>query len=177
VYGPQHPAAKAAIADRNELQARIRREAQAAVLSAEAEARQQEAQVKAMEADMARLRATMLENQAHRDTLRAYQRRLDSVEQVYRAALQNYDKLLMDSQVVLPTLAVMRPASLPTDPATPRVAVSLVASVIVGLLGGMLIALMLELSQRRIRSIDDIRRSVPAPLIGRIGYGQRRRNR
>lgn len=168
-YGPNHPLVKAAVTERNALQTRLTREAKAALTSHDSETQQLSAQIAALESGLGQLRERILREQTHRDTILAHQRRLASVEQVYKAALQNYDKLLMDSNIVLPTLAVLRPASAPVQPSSPRVAITLAASVVVGLAGGMLLALLLELLQRRIRCVDDVRRNVPVPVLGQIG--------
>lgn len=175
-HGPNHPLIKATRTEQATLQTRLSREARAALASHDSETQQLSAQISALESELDRLRQRVLREQTHRDAILAYQRRLDSVEQVYRAALQNYDQLLMASNIVLPTLAVLRPAVAPAQPSSPRIGISLAASVLVGLAGGMLLALLLELSQRRIRCLDDLKRNLPVPVLGRIGGPPHRRS-
>ncbi|MEI2414835.1 hypothetical protein V8Z80_01490 [Orrella sp. JC864] len=170
VYGSNHPAVRGLAQERSGIQARIDSEARAALERNRNEAARYAAQEDALQAAIAKERTALLEEKQHRDRIAAYQRQLASVQQIYNTALQKYDGLLMASNVTTPNLTVLRAAELPTVPARPRKVQSLVASAIVGLVAGLMLALLAELRQRRVRCPDDMDRADGPPLIGRIGH-------
>lgn len=167
--GPQHPTMRGLAAERADLNARLASEARSALAGIGLEAERLRAQEARLAQDVGELQTRILEQRAHRDRIAAYRRQLLSVEQVYNAALQKYDGLLMASHIVQANLTVLRAAELPTEPSAPRVTASLLASVFVGLLLGLGVALMLELAVRRVRCADDVRSATRLPLLGQVG--------
>lgn len=114
-------------------------------------------------------RGKLLENLQHRDQLSAYRRQLASAEQVYNAALQKYDGLLMASNITQPSITALRAAELPSNPSHPVVRRSLVLGLLAGIFVSLCLALLLELRQRRIRCDDDVIRGISLTLLGRVG--------
>ena len=167
--GPQHPVMRGLGAERAALQAQLKTEAQAALAGVGVEAERLQAQEARLTQDIEAVQARILATRAHRDRIAAYQRQLASVEQVYNAALQKYDGLLMASHIVQANLSVLRAAEAPTTPSAPRKGASLAASLIAGLALGLILALMLELAVRRVRCADDLRRGSRLALLGQVG--------
>lgn len=168
-YGPNHPIRRGLADERVQLQARLEREAQAALSGIDLDATRLRAQEKALAQDVSALETKILHDKVHRDRIAAYRRQLSSVEQVYNAALQKYDGLIMASNITQPNLSVLRAAEAPTKPSAPRMMQSLLASVVVGLMFGLCMALVLELAVRRVRCADDMRRGFDLPMLGSIG--------
>ena len=173
IYGARHPTVLGLQQERGGLQARISAEARAARNRNENEAERLKEQEAALDKAIAAQRASVLEQKANRDQIVSYQRQLASVQQIYNTALQKYDGLLMASNISTPNITVLRAAELPIAPDRPKKLQSLIASVIAGGVIGLLLALALELRQRRVRCPDDMERPGGPALIGRIGFAGR----
>ncbi|OZI70864.1 hypothetical protein CAL22_13255 [Bordetella genomosp. 12] len=167
--GPRHPSVAGLLAQRAQFQADIARQAKAAVDALDSDVQRLEAQHAALQHDMDAQKAKVLDQMAKLDRIAAYQRQFAGVEQVYQTALQKYDGILMASNISLPSLAVLRAAELPSSPSRPRVRSSLLLGLVIGLMAGLALALILELSRRRVRCLDDLERSTTLPVLGRVG--------
>ncbi|MCJ9714247.1 hypothetical protein LWS69_34870, partial [Bordetella hinzii] len=135
----------------------------------DSEVQRLEAQKAALQRDMDAQRAKVLDQMAKRDRIAAYQRQFAGVEQVYQTALQKYDGILMASNISLPSLSVLRAAEVPSSPSRPKVRTSLVLGLLFGIMAGLALALLLELSRRRVRCLDDLERNTSLPVLGRVG--------
>lgn len=167
--GPNHPTVRGLLAERQQLLASIARQSTAAVDVQRTDLDRIQAQRDALTQDIEKQRAKVLDQMVKRDRVAAYQRQLAGVEQVYNSAIQKYDSILMASSISLPNLAVLRPAEAPNRPSYPKVRSSLVLGLLVGLVGGLALAMLLELRRRRVRSVEDVVKNTTLPLIGRIG--------
>jgi tyrosine-protein kinase len=67
-----------------------------------------------------------------------------------------------------PTLSVQNPADLPASPVAPRPVLSIIASLIVGLLLGVVGAFALELLDPRLRREEQVRRLLRLPVLARV---------
>lgn len=169
VLGPKHPKTLSLIAERNELQARVVRESRSSLDALQTDAKRLAMQEQALQREVDAQRDKLLEQKQHRDTITSYQRQLDSVERVYNTALQKYDEILMASNISTLDLTVLRVAEAPTSHSKPLMMQNIAASILVGLALGLCLALLYELSQRRVRCQDDLVRGIHLPLIGHIG--------
>ncbi|MDY7578267.1 Wzz/FepE/Etk N-terminal domain-containing protein [Herbaspirillum sp. RTI4] len=169
VLGPQHPKTLAAIAERASLTQRIAREARSTLEARQSDAQRMKIQQQTIQQQIDEQTAKLLADKKDRDVITSYQRQLESVDRVYNAALQKYDSVLMASNISTPNLTVLRIAEEPTSHAKPLMLQNLAASVIIGLLLGLSLALLYEISQRRLRSLDDLLRGIHLPMLGQIG--------
>jgi uncharacterized protein involved in exopolysaccharide biosynthesis len=169
VLGVNHPTLRSLVDERNQIQARLKRAAQAALDAQRNEVAALRIESTTLQQTIEAQRSKLLENMQHRDQLNAYRRQLASAEQVYNAAVQKYDGLLMASNITQPSITALRPAELPSNPSNPVVRRSLMLGLFAGLAVSLCLALLLELRQRRIRCDDDVIRGVTLPLLGRVG--------
>ena len=169
VLGPRHPKTLALIGERDDIAARISREARSSLDAQQIDARRLAMQEEALRKEVDTQRAKLLEQKKHRDTITSYQRQLDSVERVYNTALAKYDEILMASNINTFDLAVLRVAEVPSSHSKPLLLQNIAASILVGLALGLCLALLYELGQRRVRCEDDLVRGIHLPLIGHIG--------
>ncbi len=169
VLGPNHPRIRALMVERGELQGRLASESRAAIASRRMDVNRLETQERDTKRAIEVRQARLLAQKQQRDRIMAYQRELEGAERVYNAATQKYDELLMAGNISAVNLTVLREAEAPTVPTKPRVLTSLAASVVVGLVLGLCLALLLELGNRRLRSRDDLVRGFSLPLLGQVG--------
>ena len=169
VLGNKHPKTLALIAERNELLARIGRESRGVLDAQQLDTRRLQMQEQTLKTQVEAQKKKLLEQKQHRDTITSYQRQLESVERVYNTALQKYDEILMSSNISTPDLNVLRVAEAPSSHSKPLLMKNIAASIVAGLGIGLCLALLLELSTRRLRCRDDLARSLRVPVIGHIG--------
>ena len=169
VLGPRHPKTLALIGERDDILARISREARSSLDAQQIDTRRLALQEQALQKEVDTQRAKLLEQKQHRDIITSYQRQLDSVERVYNTALAKYDEILMASNINTFDLTVLRVAEVPSTHSKPLLMQNIAASILVGLALGFCLALLYELGQRRVRCEDDLVRGLHLPLIGHIG--------
>lgn len=166
--GKNHPTVQGLLSEKHQFSTRIAQQAAAALSVQRNEQQRLQAQETSLQEDIKALRAKLLEHMSQRDQLAAYQRQLAGVEQVYNAALQKYDSIFIAGNISLPDLTILREATVPSKPSSPRIKQTLILALLVGAMGGVALALLLELLRRRVRCLDDLRQS-RLDVIGRIG--------
>ncbi len=169
VYGRNHPRFKIVTAERDTLLQRLNRESQIALNAVSMDERRLDQQAQALSGDIKDKQKRLLEMKKHRDVISSYQRQMESVRQIYTSAVQKYDELLMASNVNSPSLAVLRWAVAPYTHSKPKLRSNLLMSIPVGLLLGLGIVFLTELSGRRLRHIDDLERELNLDVLGRVG--------
>ncbi len=166
VLGKNHPRYKALEADRQALQSLLEREAANVLKSLELDARRHADQANGLAAEMTARQQQLLEMKKHRDVLASYQRQLNSAQQVYTSAVARYDEILIQSNVTSPTMAVLQWAERPLRHSKPKLISNVIVSLPGGLFLGLVLALLLELSYRRVRCLEDLQNSLPVPMLG-----------
>lgn len=134
-----------------------------------AEAQIASEQYRALQREVERQRRRVLDVKKDRSDLQQYRRELESAEQIYKSALGQFDKVLLGSELVRTNVGVVSWAVPPTRHVRPR---KLIALMIAAVLGGMLgcgLALLIELSNRRIRCKEDLDSVLDAPTLAEVG--------
>ncbi len=169
VYGKNHPKFKMIIAERETLLQRIDRESQIALDSFLQEGQRFDDQSRALAGDIQNKQRSMLEMKKHRDVIGSYHRQLESVQRIYNSAVQKYDELLIASTVNSPTLTVLQWATAPIAHSKPNLRLNMLMSIPVGLLLGLGLVFLTEVSSRRLRHVDDLERNPEFKVLGRAG--------
>lgn len=167
--GPRHPTIQGLNTERQGIIARINREAQAVLVGAESDITRLTDQISELEAEITQQRSKVLTQMQQRNQISAYQRQLASSQQVYNAALQRYDALIMASNIMSPNVAILRAAELPSSPSKPKILINLVLGLAAGLLAAVFFALALELLRRRVHIAEDLQSDPELPLLGQTG--------
>ena len=95
-----------------------------------------------------------LKQQREEATLLA--RDLENAQRIYDSALQRYGQSRMEAQSTQTDIALLNPATPPTQPSKPRVILNILLSLFLGTLLGVGIGFLVELLDRRVRSGYDI---------------------
>lgn len=172
VLGNNHPKLQALRTERATLQTKLRAEAQSALDAVMLDYERAAGQERALSGAVAEQQKRILEIKRHRDVIASYIRQRDSIESIYKTALQKYDELLMASQMNQTNLAVLHWAEKPMSHSRPHLSSNIMMSLPVGLLLGIGIAFLMEMRNRRLRSLDDLEREFDLPVQGRIGGGE-----
>ncbi|MFM2053067.1 MAG: chain length determinant protein EpsF [Pseudomonadota bacterium] len=173
--GDRHPAIieqRATVAQlRSQLAAETRRVA-ASLGVGDTVNQQRVAQVRAsLEAQ----RARVLEMSTRRDEARVLQRDVQNAQAAYDAAAGRMTQSATESQARLSHVAVLRQATPPAEPSSPRLGVNLGVAALLGTLLALAVTLAAELRNRRLHCADDVPELLDLPLLVEIpAQGARR---
>lgn len=122
------------------------------------------------------LRAAIERQKAHilglakqRDEVSVLQRDVESAQRAFENVSQRASQARLESLSVQTNAVLLNPATVPTDPSKPKVKLTLLVAVFLGLLVGVGLALVLELMNRRVRSSDDVLDVVGVPVLATLG--------
>lgn len=127
--------------------------------------RQREAQLRAA---LANQKARVLALNKQRDELNVLRRDIESAQRSFEQVSQRASQTHMESRTNQTNIAVLNPASVPVLASKPRVLINTLVSVFMGSLIGVGLALLLELSNRRVRCMEDLTHALGLPLLGTI---------
>lgn len=110
-------------------------------------------------------RDKVLRMKAVRDEGLVLVREVESAQRTYDAILARLTQSSLESQSTQSNVHQLTMAVPPVEPATPRVFLNVILSFVVGLLLAVAVVLLLELRNRRVRSIGDIVAALDLPVI------------
>ncbi len=134
-----------------------------------------------MKAALDAQRTRVLRLKSVRDEGAVLLRDVENAQRSYDAVLQRFNQSSMEGQTNQSNVHTLQQASEPTKPSSPKIFLN---TLMAGLFGSVLavgVALLLELRDRRVRSVDDVVAALDLPLLGvmpkpgsRIGPGAKR---
>lgn len=160
---PQVREAKASIAElRNRMDIEIKR-VTGGVGVTSAINRQRVAELKAA---LDAQRDKVLKMKAVRDEGAVLVRDVESAQRNYDQILARQSQTNLESQATQSNISVLTQASPPLEPSSPKIVLNTLLAVFVGALLAMGLALVLELLDRRVRSVEDVMGSLGLPVLG-----------
>jgi polysaccharide biosynthesis transport protein len=167
--GKNHPQMQRSEAELATLKAQLETETQKITSSIETTYQVSKQREQQLQSALASQKARVLVLNRQRDELSVLRRDLESAQAAFELVSQKASQTNIESQTNQTNIALLNPASAPTDPSRPRVLFNALISVFLGLLLGMGLALMLELLNRRVRSSQDLADALGLPVLGTIG--------
>lgn len=165
-YGDAHPQVqetRASLAElRTRLDAEIRR-VSGGVGVTDTINRAREAQVRA---DLEAQRAKVLKMKAVRDEGLVIQREVENAQKAYDVIVGRYNQTTLESQTTQSNINVLSRAEPPLEPSSPRVVLNTLLAVFVGTLLAIGTVMLLEMLDRRVRTVDDIAQALGVPVLG-----------
>jgi chain length determinant protein EpsF len=167
-YGDNHPLvieAKANIAEqRNRIDAEVKRiTSGVGVSNTINKAREGQIRV-ALETQ----RSKVLQMKAVRDEGLVLQREAENAQRIYDSLVARLSQSNLESQNTQSFANILTTAQPPADPSSPKIFLNTVLSVFVGLMLAIGVALVKELSDRRIRSAEDAVAALGLPVLGTL---------
>jgi chain length determinant protein EpsF len=166
--GKNHPQTQRTEAELGALKAQLSAETQKITNSIETTyqvGRQREQQLQgAVSAQKSRVLAL----NKQRDQLNVMRGDLQSAQRVFEAVSQRASQTNIESQTKQTNIAVLTAATAPGGPSKPRVLLNILASIFLGTVLGIGLALLLELSNRRVRSAQDLMEALGLPVLGSV---------
>ncbi|MDP3167031.1 MAG: chain length determinant protein EpsF [Hydrogenophaga sp.] len=167
--GRNHPQTQRAESELAELKAQLASETQQITNSINTTYevnRQRESQ---LQAALAAQKSRVLLLNQQRDEIRVLRGDIESAQRVFDSVSLRASQSSLESQTNQTNIAVLNPAIAPPFPSGPRVKLNIAIAMFLGGLLGVMVALSLEFSNRRVRSADDLHELRDVILLGSIG--------
>lgn len=110
----------------------------------------------------------VLELNRQRDQISVLQRDVEAAQRTFEAVGQRSAQTRLESAAVQTNITTLNPATVPTVHSRPRILLNVFISIFLGTLLGMGIALILELRNRRVRSMEDLVEIIELPVLATI---------
>jgi succinoglycan biosynthesis transport protein ExoP len=107
-----------------------------------------------------------------RDELNVYRRDVESAQRAYETVSQSASQTRLQSLTNQTNVVRMNVATPPVNPSSPRLLVNLLIAAFGGTLLGVACALLLELTNRRVRSAEDLVQMLGLPVLASISSGK-----
>ena len=111
-------------------------------------------------------RTKVLKLKGLRDEVAVLQRDVEAAQRAYDSVTSRRAQTSLESQANQTNISVLAPASEPGEASSPKVLLNTALSVVVGALLGLGAALLVELIDRRVRTVGDAAESFGLPLLG-----------
>ena len=111
-------------------------------------------------------RAKVLRLKEHRDEAAVLQRDAENAQRAYDGVLNRLNQTNLESQNTQSNVSVLNAATEPSEPSSPKTMRNLMLSIAAGLLLAVGAALALEVTDRRIRAVEDIPTALGLPVLG-----------
>ncbi|MEO8387060.1 MAG: chain length determinant protein EpsF [Polaromonas sp.] len=113
-------------------------------------------------------KARVLELNKQRDELNVYRRDVESAQRAFEAVSQSASQTRLQSLSNQTNVVRLNMATAPVNPSSPKMLTNLLAAAFGGTLLGFACALLLELSNRRVRSAEDLVQMLGLPVLASI---------
>ncbi|MEY4653459.1 MAG: hypothetical protein RI884_2040 [Pseudomonadota bacterium] len=166
--GARHPQLLRLQAERDALQGRLAAETRRIASGIEASYRAGRTREQELNAALQGQRQQVLALNRQRGQLALLQQEVDAAQRAFETVSTHASKTRLESLATQTYLTQLAPAAEPLQPSGPSLAHSLAVAAVAGTLLAVLGALMLELAQRRVRSVDDIIQGVDLPVLASL---------
>ena len=132
-----------------------------------------QAQIASLEAEQDKAQKSLIDIQAQRDRLTQLQRDVDFRAEQLNARERAAEQAKLKSKLTFSDMTVLDKASPPVDPAFPKPFIVMPVGIAAGLALGLILALLAEAADRRVRFPIDLEHAAPAPFLGCLGNAGR----
>jgi succinoglycan biosynthesis transport protein ExoP len=174
-YGVNHPQYQRQVSENRSLREKLEVEMKAVVAGMEnskQQSRQREAELRRA---LAAQRERLLEIKGDRNELTVLTRNAETAQRTYEAAMQRSVVSKVESRASQGTVALLDPAVAPRRPSQPKIVLNIILSVLVGTMLGVGIVMLMEMFDRRVRSLRDL--DLDVPLLAVLNTWQPARDR
>ena len=151
------------------LRPRLLAEMKAVVTSLTRTAQLNQQRMSEVQASLERQRSKVLDLKDKRDRFTVLTRDVDAAQRAFEEVSQRSSKAGLESQLRQGNVQLLDSAVPPIGPSSPLMLVNVIASSIVGVLAAIGMVLLLELPDRRIRSVGDATTVTGLPTLGTVG--------
>ena len=164
--GRNHPEYRAALAERDKLNADIRAEIENVTRGIEKTAELSQKREDELRQSLEAQRARVLELKGHRDQIDVLVRDVEGYQRSFETAFQRYADAQLESRAAQNNIAVLAEAQRPLRAASPNLLLNVALALVAGTALGLGIAFLIEIMDRRVRSYVDLADASGAPVLG-----------
>ena len=164
-YGERHPEYRRQAARVQSLRASLARERSIAANSLESTANVSQSRLEELQQAFDDQKQRVLALKEQRDELDLLQQEVQMAQEAYNAASGRAQANTLESRLAETNVTVLNEAVPPSMPTSPNVKLNLVIATALGLLLGVALSLILELTNRRVRSRSDIEETLGLPVL------------
>lgn len=168
-YGERHPTYQRLRADVNRRRAQLNVEMRKVVEGLQATTQQSRAHESELRTALAAQRERLLEMKETRNDLMVLARDVETAQKTYDTALQRFVVSQVESRANQANATLLNVAAVPHKPYRPQVMLNVALAAVVGLALGVGVVILLEASDRRVRTYVDLREALEVPLLGVLG--------
>jgi chain length determinant protein EpsF len=174
--GDEHPQVREAQSSLTELQKRLGEATQRASGSVGVSSNVAVSRLAQSRAALETQRARVLQLKAQRDEASVLQRDVESAQRSYDLVLARLSQTDMESRNQQTNVSLLKSATVPAFPSSPKVVLNTAVAVVLGLLLAVAGALLREMGDRRLRTEEDVNLGFNLPLLAtvpRVALGRR----
>lgn len=123
---------------------------------------------------MERQKKRVLELNRQSDQISVLQRDVEAAQHTFEGVSQRSAQTRLESLSAQTNIAILNPASIPTEHSKPRILLNVLISIFLGTLLGVGLALIVELRNRRVRSLEDLIEALDLPVLATISSARSR---
>lgn len=105
-----------------------------------------------------------------RDEMAILSSDLDAAQKAFDTSYERYSQTKIEGQSAQTDISILNLAAPPEEPSFPKLTVNVIASLFLGIVLGTGAALIVELLNRRVRSVEDLVESVQVPVLGVLNW-------
>lgn len=165
-YGENHPLIVELRANITSSKAKLRTEVSRVGSSLGASSQISQAREAAIRAAYNEQRESLLKLKQSRNELAVLEREVGAAQRVFDAIQGRQSQMTLEGSNGQTNIVVLNTATEPTAPSSPNIPVNTVLGAIVGAMAASLITLLVELSNRKVRSVSDLVSLLHTPVIG-----------
>ncbi len=167
-YGKNHPARKRIVSELSAARGRLQAELDAITSGINNAAALAKSREDDLTAALAAQKQQVLDLKKEHDRIAVLQRKVESAQSTYNAALSQLNTASMQSLVDQTNVSVVDQANVPGRPSSPNLTKNVILSALAGLLLGLGLAILLEMIVRRVHSRDDLLLELGVPVLGHL---------
>lgn len=166
--GANHPQQQRAESELAALRSQLARETGRITASLETTYRVNRDRESALQGSVGAQRARVLMLNKQRDELNVYRRDVESAQRAYEAVSQSAAQTRLQSLTNQTNVVLLNTATAPLSPSSPKLLLNLLIAAFGGTLLGVACAVLLELTNRRVRSTEDLIQMLGLPVLANI---------
>lgn len=167
-FGVNHPQYQRAVAELDELKARLKAETDKITASFSTAGRVSDAREADVKIAIEAQKKKVLDLKKQRDDINVLLREVDTAQKAFDSVGQRMVQSNLESQSIQTNIAVLTAATPPLETSKPKVLLNMLVSIFLGTMLAVGGALVLELGQRRIRSAEDIVQALDLPVLAEL---------